>query len=194
MVLKVVNWVHNDEIESYGLERSQLSTQCKYQVIWSWKSQLSTQYKKYRGYLLRQVVFHFTEKSMDFSVWCCPVEDWVGNMVFAVSEFNLPENVFRPKSVVFIKIHRFLSKSVVLSKSAVFIKIQFSSKSMVFIKIRGFVKICSFHQIHSFHQNPQFLSKSSVFVKIHSFRQNPWFSSKSVVFGISLSFQEDNIK
>ena len=53
MVLKVVNWVHHDKIESYGLEKSQLSTQGKYQVIWSSKSQLSTQYKKYRGYLLR---------------------------------------------------------------------------------------------------------------------------------------------
>ena len=45
MVLKVFNCVHNDKIrligvhntkiESYGLERSQLSTQWKYQVIWS---------------------------------------------------------------------------------------------------------------------------------------------------------------
>ena len=37
MVLKWVNWVHNTKIGSCGLERSQLSTQCKYQVIWSWK-------------------------------------------------------------------------------------------------------------------------------------------------------------
>ena len=51
MVLKGVNWVHNDkirsnglersnwvdndEIRSNGLERSQLGTQCKNQVIWS---------------------------------------------------------------------------------------------------------------------------------------------------------------
>ena len=41
---------------------------------------------------------------------------------------NLPENVFRPKSVVFIKICGFLSKSAV------------------------FVKICGFHQ------NPRFLA------------------------------------
>ena len=27
MVLKGVNWVHNDKIGSYGLERSQLGTQ-----------------------------------------------------------------------------------------------------------------------------------------------------------------------
>ena len=68
MVLKGVNWVHNDKTGSYGLERSQLSTQFKYQIIWSTKSQLGTQYKKYRGYFLRHVVLHFTEKSMDFSV------------------------------------------------------------------------------------------------------------------------------
>ena len=36
MVLKGVNWVHNDKIRSNGLERSQLYTQCKIQVIWSW--------------------------------------------------------------------------------------------------------------------------------------------------------------
>ena len=29
MVLKGVNWVHNDKIRSNGLERSQLGTQCK---------------------------------------------------------------------------------------------------------------------------------------------------------------------
>ena len=48
MVLKGVNWVHNDKIRGNGPERNQLSIQ----------------YKKYKGYLLRQVVFHFTEKSM----------------------------------------------------------------------------------------------------------------------------------
>ena len=35
MVLKGVNWVHNTKIRSYGLERSQLGTQCNNQVIWS---------------------------------------------------------------------------------------------------------------------------------------------------------------
>ena len=35
MVLKGVNRVHNDKIRSNGLERSQLGTQCKSQVIWS---------------------------------------------------------------------------------------------------------------------------------------------------------------
>ena len=35
MVLKGVNWVHNDKMMSNGLERSQLGTQCKNQVKWS---------------------------------------------------------------------------------------------------------------------------------------------------------------
>ena len=37
MVLKGVSWVLNDKIRSNGLERSQLGTQCKIQVIWSLK-------------------------------------------------------------------------------------------------------------------------------------------------------------
>ena len=40
MVLKGVNGVHNDKIGSNGLERSQLGTQCKNQVIWSWKESI----------------------------------------------------------------------------------------------------------------------------------------------------------
>ena len=35
IVLKGVNWVHNDNIRSYGLERSNLCTQCKNQIKWS---------------------------------------------------------------------------------------------------------------------------------------------------------------
>ena len=35
MVLKGVNWIHNDKFLSNGLERSQLGTQCNNQVIWS---------------------------------------------------------------------------------------------------------------------------------------------------------------
>ena len=35
MVLKAVNWVHNDKIRSNGLERGNLGTQYKNQVIWS---------------------------------------------------------------------------------------------------------------------------------------------------------------
>ena len=33
MVLKGVNWVHNDEIKSNGLEGSPLGMQCENQVI-----------------------------------------------------------------------------------------------------------------------------------------------------------------
>ena len=67
MDLKEINWVQNDKIRSNNFERSALGTQYKY-----------------RGYLLSQVVlpkkvipifvlctqlvFRFTEKSMDFSV------------------------------------------------------------------------------------------------------------------------------
>ena len=40
MVLKGVNWVHNAKIMSYGLERSQLGTQCKNQVKWSLKESI----------------------------------------------------------------------------------------------------------------------------------------------------------
>ena len=35
MVLKGVNWVHNNKMRLNGLERSKLGTQCKNQVIWS---------------------------------------------------------------------------------------------------------------------------------------------------------------
>ena len=40
MVLKGVNWVHNDKIGANGLERSQLGTQCKNLVIWSGKESI----------------------------------------------------------------------------------------------------------------------------------------------------------
>ena len=35
IVLKGVNWIHNDKTRSNGLERSQLGTQYINQVIWS---------------------------------------------------------------------------------------------------------------------------------------------------------------
>ena len=35
MVLKGVNWVHNDKIRLYVLERGQLGTQYKNQLKWS---------------------------------------------------------------------------------------------------------------------------------------------------------------
>ena len=37
MVLKGVNRLHNDKTGANGLKRSQLGTQCKNQVKWSWK-------------------------------------------------------------------------------------------------------------------------------------------------------------
>ena len=115
MVLKGLNWVHNDKIGSNGLKRSQLGTQYKY-----------------RGYLLRQVVFHFTEKSMDLSVWCCPFEGWVGNVVFVVSEIKSVWKLrFSSKSVVFIKIQGFCQN------------LRFSSKSVIFVKIRDFLPFLS---------------------------------------------------
>ena len=40
MVLKGVNWVHNDKIGANGLERSQLGRQCKNLVIWSGKESI----------------------------------------------------------------------------------------------------------------------------------------------------------
>ena len=40
MVLKGVNWIHNGKFRSNGLERSQLGTQCKNQVIWSQKESI----------------------------------------------------------------------------------------------------------------------------------------------------------
>ena len=43
MVLKGVNRVHNDKIGANGLERSQLGTQYKNEVIWYWKE--STEYR-----------------------------------------------------------------------------------------------------------------------------------------------------
>ena len=43
MVLKGVNWVHNDKIRSNGLERSQLYTQCKIRSYGLEMSHLGTQ-------------------------------------------------------------------------------------------------------------------------------------------------------
>ena len=37
IVLKGSNWIHNDKIRSDHLEKNNLGTQCKNQVIWSWK-------------------------------------------------------------------------------------------------------------------------------------------------------------
>ena len=45
MVLKGVNWVHNDKISSYGLERSNSVHNIKIRSNGLGKSQLHTQYK-----------------------------------------------------------------------------------------------------------------------------------------------------
>ena len=45
MVLKGFNWVHNDKIRSYGIERSQLGTQYKIKSYGLEISKLGTQCK-----------------------------------------------------------------------------------------------------------------------------------------------------
>ena len=40
MNLKGVNWIYIDKIGPNGLERSQLGTKYKIQVIWSWKDSI----------------------------------------------------------------------------------------------------------------------------------------------------------
>ena len=40
MLLKGVYWVHNDKIRLNGLEMSQLGTQYKNWVMWSWKESI----------------------------------------------------------------------------------------------------------------------------------------------------------
>ena len=55
IVLKGVNRVHNDKIGSNGRERSQLGTQCKNQVIWSWKESI--------GYTMMKLMWNGLERS-----------------------------------------------------------------------------------------------------------------------------------
>ena len=54
-VLKGVNWVHNTKIRSYGLEKSQLGTQYKYQLKWSWKESLGYTVIKWCQMVLKEV-------------------------------------------------------------------------------------------------------------------------------------------
>ena len=100
MVLKGLNWVHNDKIGLNGLKRSQLGTQYKY-----------------RGYLLRQVVFHFNEKSMNLSVDVVLLKVELEMWFLQFLRLNLPE------TAVFIKIYSFHQNPWFSSKSAVVIKI-----------------------------------------------------------------------
>ena len=55
MVLKEVNWVKNTKIKSYILERSQLGTQYKNQVIWSWKESIWDRMQKSGQMVLKGV-------------------------------------------------------------------------------------------------------------------------------------------
>ena len=55
MVLKGVNWVHNDKIKSNVLERSQLGTQYKNHVIWSRKESIGYTMIKLGQMVLKEV-------------------------------------------------------------------------------------------------------------------------------------------
>ena len=61
MVSKGVNRVYNDKIGSNGLERSQLGTQCKNQVIWSWKESI--------GYTMNTIGSNGHERSQFCTQW-----------------------------------------------------------------------------------------------------------------------------
>ena len=55
MLLKGVNCVDNDKIRSHGLERSQLGTQYKNQVKWSWKESIRYTMIKLGHMVLKEV-------------------------------------------------------------------------------------------------------------------------------------------
>ena len=132
MVLKGLNWVHNDKIGSNGLQRSLLGTQYKY-----------------RGYLLRQVVFislrYLWISVFDVALLKVELEMWFLQFL----SLNLPENCgfhqnpwFSSKFAVFVKICSFHQNPQFLAKSAVFIKTcSFCQKPWIFLQIRGFA-IC----------------------------------------------------
>ena len=52
-----VNWVHNHKIRSNGLERSNLGTQYKNQVIWSWKESIGYTMTKLGQMVLKGVIW-----------------------------------------------------------------------------------------------------------------------------------------
>ena len=62
MVLKEVNWVHNDKMMSNGLERSPLGTQYKNQVIWSWKESIGYTIIKLSKMVLKGVNWVYNDK------------------------------------------------------------------------------------------------------------------------------------
>ena len=57
MVLKGVYWVHNDKIWSNGLERSNLCTQCKNQIKWSWKESIGYTIQKSGHMVLKGLIW-----------------------------------------------------------------------------------------------------------------------------------------
>ena len=62
MVLKGVNRVHNNKIGSNGLEKSQMGTQCKIQVIWSSKDSIGyTMIKLSQMVLKESIVYTMTK-------------------------------------------------------------------------------------------------------------------------------------
>ena len=68
MVLKGVNWVHNDKITSNGLEINQLGTQCKNQVIWSSRESIRYTMIKIGQLVFKGVIWvHNTKNQV---IWC----------------------------------------------------------------------------------------------------------------------------
>ena len=122
------------------------------------------------------MVFCFTEKSMDFSVWCFCLEGWVGNVVCTVIDLKSAQKLW-----ILIKIHGFDLNP------------QFWPKTAVFIKNCGFNEKMWFSSI----KNCGFCPKTMVFTKNHDFPASKmWFSPKTTVFGFShscLRFQQRNI-
>ena len=63
MVLKGINRVYTDKIRSNGLERSQLGTQYKNQIIWSWKESFGYTMIKLGQMVLKGVNRAYTDKN-----------------------------------------------------------------------------------------------------------------------------------
>ena len=69
MVLKGLKCVHNGKIRSNGLEMSQLSTQCKNQVIWSWKESIVYTMVKLGQMVLKRVNWVHNDKNQVIWSW-----------------------------------------------------------------------------------------------------------------------------
>ena len=65
--------------------------------------------KKYKGYLLRQVVFHFQWNPQIFCMfWCCPLEGWVENVDSYLKATQKLQNLPQNCKILAIKILWFL--------------------------------------------------------------------------------------